>query len=264
MSLRSPTGGFPGWASGTAAVGNITAPPDAQKNTGWIVNQIPPSSYFNWLDNLSYQWLRHLKEDLNNAETFAVREEFLGPTLTNPGFFNQVLGSPSMTPDFGNTAFGALVIRPPANQGFSVSTVGGPNRRADLVGEARVRYPTMGMSAASNILFGSYGFRLYGASGPTGVSGQLEWITVTAFGTTLTGVRVNPTRYQKLSVKVFKSAPDLPIGDSYFEIDGVRVNGGNQSFIMSNVYGGEISADALASGIPFMFCDYYDSKTDRY
>lgn len=41
---------------------NIIEPPTGLKNTGWPVGTSPPAQYFNWLLNLTNQWLEYLDE----------------------------------------------------------------------------------------------------------------------------------------------------------------------------------------------------------
>jgi len=56
---------FPDWAriaqnDPISGGPNIVDPPSAQKDTGWLYKQKPPSSWFNWLLNLTSNWLRYL------------------------------------------------------------------------------------------------------------------------------------------------------------------------------------------------------------
>lgn len=50
---------YPEWASGVGA--DIVEPSGTKKAQGWIV-EVPPHEYFNWLENLVYQWLVYMDE----------------------------------------------------------------------------------------------------------------------------------------------------------------------------------------------------------
>lgn len=75
MTQARPTG-YPEWASGLSAT-NIAEPTTAQKQQGWNVNQIPPSSYQNWLDSLTYGWTKYLDDSLLGPG-FNVRDDLTG------------------------------------------------------------------------------------------------------------------------------------------------------------------------------------------
>ncbi len=51
--MAKPTS-LPRWAD---VGGDIVEPASGKKDTGWIEDEIPPAQYFNWLENLTYQWL---------------------------------------------------------------------------------------------------------------------------------------------------------------------------------------------------------------
>ncbi len=50
---------LPAWNTGGA---NNTEPSGAEKIAGWTVGQQPPSSYFNWLQKLYYEWAAYLDD----------------------------------------------------------------------------------------------------------------------------------------------------------------------------------------------------------
>lgn len=64
-------------ADGTPAA-NIEEPTDGQKDTGWEVNQIPPSSVFNWMHRWCTQWIRYLDGLAGEALTWTARQTFSG------------------------------------------------------------------------------------------------------------------------------------------------------------------------------------------
>jgi hypothetical protein len=45
-----------------AETANSTEPASGEKDTGWLVDDEPPSSYFNWLHYRAYKWFRWLNE----------------------------------------------------------------------------------------------------------------------------------------------------------------------------------------------------------
>lgn len=50
--------GYVGWGSSGAT--NVVEPTDAKKQVGWGVNEQPPSSYFNWIQQKQDQWIQYL------------------------------------------------------------------------------------------------------------------------------------------------------------------------------------------------------------
>jgi hypothetical protein len=62
---------FPDWATIPQADPisggqNIIEPPDANKQTGWLYKQFPPSNWWNWLANTTSNWLHYLDETVSN------------------------------------------------------------------------------------------------------------------------------------------------------------------------------------------------------
>src|SRR3990172_1579843 len=49
----------PRWAD---VGGDIVEPTSGKKDIGWVFNEEPPAQYFNWLLNLTYQWLQYLSD----------------------------------------------------------------------------------------------------------------------------------------------------------------------------------------------------------
>lgn len=63
MPVTQPTG-YPAWASGPS--GWIVEPLATVKAMGWQPGQAPPAGYENWLDNLTYNWIRYLHQSIPN------------------------------------------------------------------------------------------------------------------------------------------------------------------------------------------------------
>lgn len=62
---------FPDWASvpqvdPISGGQNIVEPPDSQKETGWLYKQKPPSSWWNWIANLTSQWIHYFEENFGD------------------------------------------------------------------------------------------------------------------------------------------------------------------------------------------------------
>lgn len=56
---------------------NIEEPPNEEKNSGWKRAQKPPHNWFNWLLNLTGQWLKYLNDEFipNTESKIGVLEE---------------------------------------------------------------------------------------------------------------------------------------------------------------------------------------------
>ncbi len=65
MAETKPTK-VPEWNTGLA---NNTEPSGAEKITGWTVDDEPPSSFFNWLQNLAGAWLKWFDERIFDGST---------------------------------------------------------------------------------------------------------------------------------------------------------------------------------------------------
>jgi hypothetical protein len=65
---------IPRWADTSL---NVTEPSSGKKDTGWIVNEIPPSSYENWRTRTIGEWFKWLDERLfdgGSADDFVIKE----------------------------------------------------------------------------------------------------------------------------------------------------------------------------------------------
>ena len=81
---------LPEWASqddidSTTGQHNIVEPPPWKKEKGWSLHEFPPRQWFNWLHNLTYQWLKFLGNeqarmrtaDGNGVGLFPLAEQFI-------------------------------------------------------------------------------------------------------------------------------------------------------------------------------------------
>lgn len=95
MAFTRPSA-LPVWATG----GTITTPSGPKQALGWVVEK-PPLSFFNWFQNLVYQWLGYLDEraPLLYADTAALTAA-VGPP---GGAIGQVLGIGIYTYLLGDT-----------------------------------------------------------------------------------------------------------------------------------------------------------------
>jgi hypothetical protein len=50
---------YPEWATDVTAI--ITEPTNTKKQQGWVAEK-PPEGYFNWLQNLTYEWIKFFDE----------------------------------------------------------------------------------------------------------------------------------------------------------------------------------------------------------
>lgn len=64
---------LPRWAT----TGSITIPTELKKDTGWLAGEKPPAQFFNWLLNLTYQWLFYLDAFESEVHQFTVQQQFL-------------------------------------------------------------------------------------------------------------------------------------------------------------------------------------------
>lgn len=77
---------LPEWASSPT---NITEPPSASKASGWGINEAPPSSYMNWLQSTTHDWLKYLSYEW----------------LISDDFIRAFNGSPNHASGFVSTGF---------------------------------------------------------------------------------------------------------------------------------------------------------------
>jgi hypothetical protein len=63
---------------------NITEPIAGKKAVGWLASEEPPNTYFNWLINLTYQWLKHIEIVLD----YMVFGDSVTQEITFPGIVN--------------------------------------------------------------------------------------------------------------------------------------------------------------------------------
>lgn len=69
---------LPTWATDLS---NNTEPSSGQKASGWTVEQVPPSSYFNWWMYTAYLWSQYLDELHSETVTVVIgAEDFVADT----------------------------------------------------------------------------------------------------------------------------------------------------------------------------------------
>lgn len=49
---------------------NIHEPPEINKDIGWAQGEVPPRQWFNWLANVTYEWIVYLDHQVNRPEEF--------------------------------------------------------------------------------------------------------------------------------------------------------------------------------------------------
>lgn len=76
---------LPRWAetAGGTPDANILEPNSGQKDTGWVTNQVPPSSVMNWLQWLAYKWIAYLDDLAAQAFTWTAAHIFNGGLTGN-------------------------------------------------------------------------------------------------------------------------------------------------------------------------------------
>ncbi len=99
-SFGKPSGAdrLPRWAETTGQVedANLTEPSSGQKDTGWALSQVPPSSFENWRANRTYRWLAWLDERFFDENTAGgASQDSFRIELQNGGDFSVVTGAAS-------------------------------------------------------------------------------------------------------------------------------------------------------------------------
>jgi hypothetical protein len=79
---------LPAWNTGGA---NSTEPSGAKKILGWIVDEAPPSSYFNWWQKLVYDWMVWLNAFESTAHTWTADQNFKGIDVDESATINENL-----------------------------------------------------------------------------------------------------------------------------------------------------------------------------
>ncbi len=71
---------LPRWAD---VSGDIVEPTELKKDEGWLDGEMPPHSYFNWFQELVYQWTVYLDTFEAESHTWAAANIFNGPVILN-------------------------------------------------------------------------------------------------------------------------------------------------------------------------------------
>lgn len=96
--MPQPTGNDPVWCTTPDGTHLNVEPSAGQKATGWEVDQIPPSSYFNWWQNKVGQWVVYLKGLAGEAFTWTGAHIFQARVTANDGVIAAPdgLGNPAL------------------------------------------------------------------------------------------------------------------------------------------------------------------------
>lgn len=116
--------------AGEVAAANITEPSSGQKDTGWVLNQIPTSAGMNWIHYWTYQWIQYLNtleaESLTwtSLHTFNGGAEFYGSTSV-PGLQAEAAAHASGVgiSAFGTSTVGSIGIKAGANHASNYAIV---------------------------------------------------------------------------------------------------------------------------------------------
>jgi hypothetical protein len=145
----------PRWAN---VGGDIVEPAGGKKDVGWVAEEKPPAQYFNWLLNLTWQWLEYLNDgifdgnvqfldnvdidgDLNVDGSFTIGGAFtiqaIGLLEDSPGTDKVILQAPAvLAADYTLT----LPAATPASKGkFEVSASGVITFKNTYTQQIRVR-----------------------------------------------------------------------------------------------------------------------------
>jgi len=100
---------YPEWATGATGIAETVEPSAGKKADGWADAELPPNETFNWLANITHEWIKYL--DLNGSarvKLVAAAElsahngdgSFAGPywgSLTSGGGYNLYMPLPVET-----------------------------------------------------------------------------------------------------------------------------------------------------------------------
>ncbi len=166
MAFTKPTrvARFGGTASTETA--NSTEPPSGKKDTGWVVDEEPPSSFFNWLHYRAYKWFRWLDErflDGSGSFDFTVKAPDVDASSDDGGVL-RVEGSDS----------GADADKPGGNV-----VVQGGDATGDESSTVIVEAATAGVAGAGARVAEEY-LRATGASGDVGRVATIKPLTATS------------------------------------------------------------------------------------
>lgn len=154
---------LPRWAD---VGGDIVEPSSGKKDTGWIVSEQPPHSYFNWFQNLVYQWCDYLDGLTGEALTWTAAHVFQSTVSITNGTAADTLtvaatgsGARYAIRGTGNATEGAFVGTSARNGGAIVGTNTGTGGSAAGV-------------TGGGASVGVDGVALGGVVGASGVRGQ--------------------------------------------------------------------------------------------
>lgn len=193
--MATKPGSLPRWAD---VSGDIVEPTSGEKDVGWEPDTKPPAQYFNWWQNLVYQWMQYLNDGALSGNhsvagtLSATGAASLGSTLGVTGLVTATAG-----------------LTAAANQHVTVSGTGQFKHglRTRYVGGGSGYGSGVNVDADGNLLMNNaadiafydvpleVGKRLVGisvrltdsATGPTTISGELFEKNSSALGTSLAG-----------------------------------------------------------------------------
>lgn len=208
-----------------ADAANFTAPSSGQRDTGWVLNQIPPSSVATYLQNKTYRWLQFLDEVFKVAGT-AVADFKLTGAMAVTG---TLAAGGALTVSSGGAAItGTLAV----TGGATVST-------------------TLGVTGAATV-----GGTL-GVTGAITATGGINAFTANGLITASAGVTASANQHVTVS-----GSGELKHGDRTLSLSPhlALVMSGTPSFQFSNTSFGS-AGGILAYGVPLKAGDRLKSYT---
>lgn len=208
MSFR-PTG-YTSWAAGAT---NVAEPTDAQKNVGWGINQQPPSSYFNWLQNKVDSWRAYF--DWTTSLRAVVEDDFVRAIASGGGsgtitpMWSAASGTWTLT-EITDGAGSLQLFSPGINPGTydfytRVGSLGDKDFRLEVI----AKIPARVASSTGYFFYGAMGHYGFVATGPSSNYGFVY--TPSGRGPTSVDLGIDPqgSTYKKLCAE--RHGPTLGI-----------------------------------------------------
>lgn len=185
-----PTG-YTSWAAGAT---NIAEPTDAKKTVGWAINEQPPSSYFNWIQQKSdawrdyLDWITQMEDVIDESWNYAAPDDatanfYLRPSGLKPLW--DVSGSYIGAPFYGALSMGNFDGAGTASHtAFVRKAANRPRSNEDWILDATF-YLTPGYVATNHMIAGfatHLAFYVTGTSGYVGLHYRPSGKTPTAIG----------------------------------------------------------------------------------
>lgn len=141
------------------SLSNVVEPPGGQKSTGWIGGQEPPAQFFNWIINLTDQWIQYFATNSGGwPSATASSEADLASALTAAGIAGGgvILISGSFTLSAAYTVPSGTILLGRAGEEVITFLAGGSLIMAD---ESDIRELTMDTMLSSGTLIDLSGSR---------------------------------------------------------------------------------------------------------